>query len=44
MSENLMNSDHKSSTKVTRINPDIIFGNKCEYHGGRSGAELHNGL
>lgn len=44
MPENILNSAHKSSTEESRENYSITFGHKCEYHGGRPGVFLHNGL
>lgn len=42
--ENLLVGSHKISTKESRKNHTLTFGRRCEYHGGRPGVFLMNGI
>lgn len=44
MSENLMSTGHKSTTPESRENHALIWSRRCEYHGGRPGVVLHDGV
>lgn len=41
---NLMNPSHKATNPESRKNHALIWSRRCEYHGGRPGVVLHDGV